>query len=67
LPDRDLGERVVAAVVVKAPVTPDELLSWLSGKLSGYKKPHAVSVVDALPKNAMGKLRRDAVRAMLGS
>jgi malonyl-CoA/methylmalonyl-CoA synthetase len=66
LPDPDLGERVVAAVVVKAPVTSDELLAWLSGKLSGYKKPHAISVVDALPKNAMGKLRRDAVRAMLG-
>lgn len=66
LPDPDLGERLVAAVVVgpawdgEAPVR-----DVLDRALSRYKHPRAIHIVPALPRNAMGKLDRRALRAQL--
>ncbi|MEZ5114892.1 MAG: AMP-binding protein [Candidatus Nanopelagicales bacterium] len=65
LPDDDLGERLVA-VVVPAPghvVDPDDLVARLRADLAGYQVPRDVRVVAALPRNAMGKVQKQRLRA----
>jgi fatty acid CoA ligase FadD36 len=54
LPDDDLGQRIVAFVVGDA--TPDELIDYVAQQLSVHKRPREVRIVDALPRNAMGKV-----------
>ncbi|MCI4674902.1 acyl-CoA synthetase [Candidatus Mycolicibacterium alkanivorans] len=54
LPDEDLGQRIVAFVVGDA--APDELISFVAEQLSVHKRPREVRLVDALPRNAMGKV-----------
>lgn len=53
-PDADLGQRIVAFVVGDA--APDELIEHVAQQLSVHKRPREVRVVDALPRNAMGKV-----------
>ncbi len=56
LPDEDLGQRIVAFVVGSADLTPDELIRYVAQELSIHKRPREVRIVDALPRNAMGKV-----------
>ena len=56
-PDDDLGERVVAYVVASG-VSADELIGHVAGVLSTHKRPREVRFVDALPRNAMGKVQK---------
>lgn len=64
-PDEKWGEQVVAAVVASAPVSADELLDLCRGHIASFKKPKRIAFVDALPKNAYGKIVRREVRASL--
>jgi len=52
--DEDLGQRIVAFVVGDA--APDDLISYVAEQLSAHKRPREVRLVDALPRNAMGKV-----------
>jgi fatty acid CoA ligase FadD36 len=61
VPDEDLGERIVAYVVATG-VTERELIDAVAGDLSVHKRPREVVFVDALPRNAMGKVRKDQLR-----
>jgi fatty acid CoA ligase FadD36 len=54
VPDDDLGQRIVAFVVGDA--RPDDLIDFVARQLSVHKRPREVRVVDALPRNAMGKV-----------
>ncbi len=54
LPDTDLGQRIVAFVVGDA--APDDLIAFVAQQLSAHKRPREVRLVDALPRNAMGKV-----------
>ncbi|MBJ7340763.1 acyl-CoA synthetase [Mycolicibacterium sp.] len=54
LPDADLGQRIVAFVVGRA--GPQELIDHVAQQLSAHKRPREVRIVDALPRNAMGKV-----------
>jgi fatty acid CoA ligase FadD36 len=54
LPDADLGQRIVAFVVGDAAA--EELISFVAQQLSVHKRPREVRIVDALPRNAMGKV-----------
>jgi len=56
LPDEDLGQRIVAYVVGSADLNTDELISYVAQELSVHKRPREVRIVDALPRNAMGKV-----------
>ena len=56
LPDEDLGQRIVAFVVGSAELKPDELINYVAQELSVHKRPREVRIVDALPRNAMGKV-----------
>ena len=64
VPDAKWGETPVVVAVRCADVGEAELLAMLDGSLARYKHPRRVIFVDALPRNAMGKVRADAVRAM---
>jgi malonyl-CoA/methylmalonyl-CoA synthetase len=60
VPDEVWGDRVVA-VVVPAPGRAAEcaeevLRAWAKERLAGYKVPREVLVVEALPRNALGKV-----------
>ena len=54
LPDDDLGQRIVAFVVGDA--DPEELIGHVAEQLSVHKRPREVRIVEALPRNAMGKV-----------
>ena len=54
VPDDDLGQRIVAFVVGVA--SPEALISYVAEQLSAHKRPREVRIVDALPRNAMGKV-----------
>ena len=56
LPDEDLGQRIVAYVVGSADLNTDELINYVAQELSVHKRPREVRIVDALPRNAMGKV-----------
>lgn len=49
---------VVAAAVVADNLTSAELTSFVRQRLAGYKVPRSIKFVDALPRNASGKLLR---------
>jgi acyl-coenzyme A synthetase/AMP-(fatty) acid ligase len=63
LPDDDLGERIVAFVVARAPIDAATLEDHVAHRLSPHKRPREVRFVDALPRNAMGKVQKAALRA----
>ena len=54
MPDADLGQRIVAYVV--GPADGDALIDYVAQELSVHKRPREVRIVDALPRNAMGKV-----------
>ncbi len=61
-PDDDLGERIVAFVVVSEPVAPEALQTFVAGQLSPHKRPRTVTLVESLPRNAMGKVVKAKLR-----
>ena len=54
VPDDDLGQRIVAFVVGSA--APQTLIDYVAEQLSSHKRPREVRIVEALPRNAMGKV-----------
>ena len=64
VPHRDFGEAVTAVVVLRAGATLDEasLIAALKGRIAAFKVPKRVHVVDALPRNAMGKVQKNLLR-----
>ena len=64
LPDDKWGEAVTAFVVLRGghEVTIAELIEFARPSLAGYKVPKDVRYIDEVPKSAVGKLLRRAVR-----
>ncbi len=66
VPDDDLGQRIVAFVVARDGEGARRLradggasvIDTATALLSAHKRPRAVRVVDALPRNAMGKVQK---------
>jgi malonyl-CoA/methylmalonyl-CoA synthetase len=62
VPDSDLGERVVAMVVGDPEIDPEGVRAAARERLAGYKVPKLIHLVDELPRNAMGKVDKVALR-----
>jgi len=64
VPHPDFGEGVTAAVVPRPGAALDEaaILAALAGKLAKFKAPKRVFVIESLPRNAMGKVQKAALR-----
>ena len=69
VPDETWGEIVVAFVQARPDATIDlkELRARCANSLSGYKRPKSIHVLEALPKNAVGKLDKKSLRASQAS
>jgi malonyl-CoA/methylmalonyl-CoA synthetase len=65
-PDADLGERIVAWVVLRprATATTEELVAHVVELLSAHKRPREVHFLDEIPRNDMGKIRKSALTAL---
>lgn len=64
-PDPEWGHRIVAVIeVVPGAATPslEELREWVREELPAFAAPKELEVVDALPRTALGKVRRSALR-----
>jgi fatty-acyl-CoA synthase len=61
VPDDRWGE-VGAAFVVAEGVAEEELIEWCRGRLARYKVPKSIHFVGAIPRNSLGKIRKDELR-----
>jgi malonyl-CoA/methylmalonyl-CoA synthetase len=64
VPHPDFGEAVVAVLTVAS--DPGDVTAALRGRLATFKLPKHVAVVDALPRNAMGKVQKNLLRDRYG-
>lgn len=63
LPDPDFGEKVVAVIVpVGVGPSPGSVMDHCRSVLAKFKVPKKIEFVDALPRNAMGKVQKNALR-----
>jgi len=69
MPDMDLGEAVVAVVVTRAnhSLTETGVITRLKSDIAGFKVPKRVFFIDHLPRNAMGKVQKNVLRAQYGA
>jgi malonyl-CoA/methylmalonyl-CoA synthetase len=65
VPHPDFGEVGVAVVIAKpgAALDPDAIIAVLKSKLANFKIPKRCVVVDELPRNTMGKVQKNLLRA----
>ncbi len=65
VPHPDFGEAVVAVIVPKPGAAPDgaALIGQLKNRIAGFKVPKRLFVVADLPRNAMGKVQKNLLRA----
>lgn len=68
-PDPRWGEAIVAVVVPTpgAKMTAADVFSLLEGRIARYKHPREIVFADALPRNALGKVMKDRLRADVAS
>jgi acyl-CoA synthetase (AMP-forming)/AMP-acid ligase II len=65
VPDDEWGELPAAHIVLKPgqSVTVEELVAFIETKVAHHKRPRLVEFVDTLPKTAIGKIRKNVIRA----
>ena len=66
VPDPEWGERVAAAVVTRNSciLEIEELRSWAKERIAAHKVPSRLLLLEALPRNAMGKVTKPAIRTL---
>jgi long-chain acyl-CoA synthetase len=64
IPDDEFGEALAAAVQPRAgaPLSADEVRTFLRERLAGYKVPHVVTFHDTLPREDTGKIFKRKLR-----
>lgn len=64
VPHPDFGESVLASVVLEnTDVTADAIAAQVEPKLARFKHPRRYMITDALPRNTMGKVQKNVLRA----
>jgi fatty-acyl-CoA synthase len=68
-PHERWGETPAAIVVLRpgASLTLGELRDWADGRIARYKLPTILHVVEALPRNASGKVTKSTLRGRFGA
>ncbi len=64
IPDKEWGEKVVACVIAKSPVTATELIDFCRDKLAAYKRPKQIVFLDEFPMRAGKVVKRELVRML---
>ena len=66
--DKEWGESVKAIVVPKSGevLSGKEVIDFCKKHLASYKKPKSVDFIEALPRNAMGKVMKTELRKQYG-
>lgn len=69
IPHADFGEVGVAVVTPKpgAAIDPGQIIASLKSQLANFKVPKQCFVVDDLPRNTMGKVQKNILRAQYGA
>jgi malonyl-CoA/methylmalonyl-CoA synthetase len=69
IPHTDFGEVGVAVVIAKqgALLDPAQIIGKLKSTLANFKVPKQCFVVDALPRNSMGKVQKNVLRTQYGA
>jgi malonyl-CoA/methylmalonyl-CoA synthetase len=69
IPHADFGEVGLAVVIAKqgALLDPAQIIGKLKSTLANFKVPKRCFVVDALPRNSMGKVQKNVLRAQYGA
>ena len=64
VPDNTWGEVVAVAIVARdgEHIELTGLKEWATGRMSAYKIPKSLLLLESLPRNAMGKVTKPAVR-----
>ena len=62
LPDDDFGERVHAFIVAESDIDLIDLATYARSQLAAFKVPKQFEVIDALPRNTMGKIQKTMLR-----
>ncbi len=57
-PDPEAGEVPKAFVVLKSPLTAEEIMDYVASKVSPLDKVRRVAIVDSIPKSPSGKILR---------
>ncbi|HWH30048.1 MAG TPA: AMP-binding protein, partial [Mycobacteriales bacterium] len=68
VPDDEMGEQLVALVVPadrEEPPDPEDVVSWCRDRLTHYKCPRRVEIVDQLLRTGVGKIDKRRIRAGL--
>jgi malonyl-CoA/methylmalonyl-CoA synthetase len=65
--DDTWGEAVTAVIALKQGKSLDynTLKSWCDGKMSSYKIPKHLKIIDSLPRNAMGKVTKPSLKEII--
>lgn len=68
VPHPDFGEAVTVAIVPKpgAQLSEPDIIAYVKARLANYKVPKRVVFVPQLPRNAMGKVLKNELRAAHG-
>ena len=69
IPSEQWGETGMAIVAVKPGhgITETEIHAHCAANLARFKRPHAIKFVDALPRNATGKIHKPTLRRNFGA
>ncbi|MFP5504245.1 MAG: class I adenylate-forming enzyme family protein [Candidatus Sericytochromatia bacterium] len=59
--DAHWGQTPFAWLVLREPVSPEDLASWLTGRLARFKQPRRWGVLETLPLLSNGKIDRQAL------
>jgi len=62
VPDDECGEVPKAVVVMREPLTADEVKAFVEGHVATYKRLRHVAFADAIPKSPSGKILRRLLR-----
>jgi acyl-CoA synthetase (AMP-forming)/AMP-acid ligase II len=65
VPDEKWGEAVKAVCAPKPghSIDADSIITWSRERIAGFKVPKSIDVIEALPRNASGKILRKDLRA----